>query len=193
MYMSPEQAKNAKAVDERTDVWSLAVVLWEALSGQRLWGGQTSLGELIVAVCTEPIPLLDTLAPWVPRDLTRAVHRGLERDPNLRPGSVRAFIESVSPFSGGTERVQKTQLVALTDAARGALQLKVNISASAAAGMANLARGGRGGVSLPPDRVGQARRFARPGVGTNNWFAMIALVIVVGGLSVAAGYFMHKH
>jgi serine/threonine-protein kinase len=193
MYMSPEQAKNAKAVDERTDVWSLSVVLWEALSGQRLWGGQTSLGELIVAICTEPIPLLDTLAPWVPRDLARVVHRGLERDPNLRPSSVRAFIESLSPFSGGSDRVQKAQLVALTDAARGALQVKVNISASAAAGMANLARGGRGGTSLPPERAGQPRRVVKPGIGTNNWLLMIALIIVVGGLSVLAGYLMHKH
>jgi serine/threonine protein kinase len=194
MYMSPEQAKNAKAVDERTDVWSLSVVLWEALSGQRLWGGQTSLGELIVAICTEPIPTLDTLAPWVPRDLARVVHRGLERDPNLRPASVRAFIESLSPFSGGSDRVQKAQLVALTDAARGALQVKVNISASAAAGMANLARGGRGGTSLPPERVaGPRRASAKPGVGTNSWLVMIALIVVVGGLSVALGYLMHKH
>ncbi|MET0791454.1 MAG: protein kinase, partial [Polyangiaceae bacterium] len=192
MYMSPEQAKNAKAVDERTDVWSLSVVLWEALSGQRLWGGQTSLGELIVAICTEPIPLLDTIAPWVPRDLARVVHRGLERDPNMRPSSVRAFIESLSPFSGGTDRVQKNQLVALTDAARGALQVKVNISASAAAGMANLARGGRGGISLPPERVGQPRRALKPGTGTNSWLLMIALIVVVGGLSVALGYLMHK-
>jgi serine/threonine protein kinase len=193
MYMSPEQAKNAKAVDERTDVWSLAVVLWEALSGQRLWGGQTSVGELIVAICTEPIPLLDTLAPWVPRDLARVVHRGLERDRNLRQSSVRAFIESLSPFSGGTDRVQKAQLVALTDAARGALQVKVSISASAAAGMANLARGGRGGTSLPPERAGVPRRGAKPGIGTNSWLVMFALLIVVGGLSVVAGYLMHKH
>ncbi len=194
MYMSPEQAKNAKAVDERTDVWSLAVVLWEALSGQRLWGGQTSLGELIVAICTEPIPQLDTISPWVPRDLARVVHRGLERDPNARPSSVRAFIESLSPFTGGTDRVLKSQLVALTDAARGALQVKVNISASAAAGMANLARGGRGGTSLPPERASQQRRAsARPGAGTNSWLMVALLIVVVGGLSVMLGYLMHKH
>ena len=193
MYMSPEQAKNAKAVDERTDVWSLSVVLWEALSGQRLWGGQTSLGELIIAICTEPIPQLDTVAPWVPRDLARVVHRGLERDPNLRQPSVRAFIEALSVFSGGTDRVQKAQLVALTTAERGALQLKVNISASAAAGMANLARGGRGGISLPPERSGAKRAPARPGAGTNSWLVVALLVFVVGSLSVALGYLMHRH
>ena len=192
MYMSPEQAKNAKAVDERTDVWSLSVVLWEALSGQRLWGGQTSLGELIVAICTEPIPQLDTVAPWVPRDLARVVHRGLERDPNLRTNSVRGFIESLSVFTGGTDRVQKAQLVALTVAQRGALQVKVNISASAAAGLANLARGGRGGTSLPPERVALGGAAARPGAGTSSWLLVAVLIVVVGGLSVALGYLMHK-
>jgi len=193
MYMSPEQAKNAKAVDERTDVWSLSVVLWEALSGQRLWGGQTSLGELIVAICTEPIPQLDVVASWVPRDLARVVHRGLERDPNLRPSSVRAFIESLSVFSGGTDRVHKSQLVAMTVAERGALQLKVNISASAAAGMANLARGGRGGTSLPPERAGGPRRSGKPAPATHSWsWALLLMIIVVGGLSAALGYLMRS-
>jgi len=193
MYMSPEQAKNAKAVDERTDVWSLSVVLWEALSGQRLWGGQTSLGELIVAICTEPIPQLDVVAAWVPSDLARVVHRGLERDPNLRPSSVHAFIESLSVFSGGTDRVQKSQLVALTVAERGALQVKVNISASAAAGLANLARGGRGGTSLPPERV-SPQHSAKPGPRVaNSWSMALLLLLVVGGLSLALGYFINKH
>jgi len=192
MYMSPEQAKNAKAVDERSDVWSLSVVLWEALSGQRLWGGQTSLGELIVAICTEPIPQLDAVAAWVPRDLARVVHRGLERDPELRLSSMRALIESLSVFSGGTDRVQKAQLVAMTAAERGALQVKVNISASAAAGMANLARGGRGGTSLPPERIG-GQRSGKPGPRVaNSWSMALLLIIVVGGLSLALGYFMHK-
>ena len=195
MYMSPEQAKNAKAVDERSDVWSLSVVLWEALSGQRLWGGQTSLGELIVAICTEPIPQLDVVASWVPRDLSRVVHRGLERDPNLRPSSMRAFIESLSVFSGGSDRVQQSQLVALTVAERGALQMKVSISASAAAGMANLARGGRGGTSLPPERMG-SQRLAKTGAGprvANSWSVAVLLIIVVGGLSMVLGYLMRKH
>jgi serine/threonine protein kinase len=189
MYMSPEQAKNAKAVDERTDVWSLSVVLWEALSGQRLWGGQTSLGELIIAICTEPIPQLETLAPWVPRDLARVVHRGLERDPSLRPNSVRGFIESLSVFSGGTDRVQKSQLVKMTEAERGALQVRVNISASAAAGIANLARGGRGGTSLPPERH---RRSGRPASSGASWTILILMLVVIGSLSVVLVYLLHK-
>jgi serine/threonine protein kinase len=189
MYMSPEQAKNAKAVDERTDVWSLSVVLWEALSGQRLWGGQTSLGELIIAICTEPIPQLEVVAPWVPRDLARVVHRGLERDPNLRPNSVRAFIESLSVFSGGTDRVQKSQLVAMTEAERGALQVRVNISASAAAGIANLARGGRGGTSLPPERQ---RRSGRPATSGSSWVIVVLMLIVIGSLLVVLAYLLHK-
>ncbi|HEX3853978.1 MAG TPA: serine/threonine-protein kinase [Polyangiaceae bacterium] len=189
MYMSPEQAKNAKAVDERTDVWSLSVVLWEALSGQRLWGGQTSLGELIIAICTEPIPQLEAVAPWVPRDLARVVHRGLERDPALRPSSVRVFIESLSVFTGGTDRVQKSQLVKMTDAERGALQVRVSISASAAAGIANLARGGRGGTSLPPERH---RRSGRPTSQGNSWIVIALMIVVIGSLSVALGYLLHK-
>jgi len=157
-----------------------------------LWGGQTSLGELIVAICTEPIPQLEVVAPWVPRDLARVVHRGLERDPNLRPSSVRAFIESLSVFSGGSDRVQQSQLVALTMAERGALQVKVNISASAAAGMANLARGGRGGTSLPPERAG-TRRSAKPGPQVaNSWLMAVLLIVTVGGLSLVLGYLLHN-
>ena len=140
MYMSPEQARNAKAVDERTDVWSLSVVLWEALSGQRLWGGQVSLGELIVAICTEPIQRLDAVAPWVPRELSRVVHLGLERDPDKRIPSVRALLEKLDAFTGGSNRVVAAQLVGLTEAQRGELAVKVSLSDSAARRLAEIGK-----------------------------------------------------
>jgi eukaryotic-like serine/threonine-protein kinase len=198
MYMSPEQAKNAKAVDQRTDVWSLSVVLWEALSGQRLWGAPNSLGELIVAICTEPIPQLDLIAPWIRRDLARVVHRGLERDPALRPSTVRDFIAALAPFSGGSDRVQEAELVSLSEAARSVRPVRVTVSDSAAAGIANLARGGRGGTSLPPkgpkSKHGRALRSVVPTPTSRGSLFLIALLLVaVGVLAAALGYTLTKH
>ncbi|HEY2408602.1 MAG TPA: serine/threonine-protein kinase [Polyangiaceae bacterium] len=152
MYMSPEQTKNAKSVDERSDVWSLSVVLWEALSGQRLWGGQTSLGELIIAICTEPIAELDVVAPWIRFELARAVHCGLERDPNERYQTVNALIEALEPFAGGSRQVLDTELVGMSDEARSQLEVKVLLTDSAQRKIKNLAKGGRGDPSLPPAR-----------------------------------------
>jgi serine/threonine protein kinase len=121
MYMAPEQARNAKHVDERADIWSIAVVLWEAVSGKRLWGQQSSLGELIVAICTEPIRRLEEVAPWAPKDLARVVHRGLERDLAHRTPSMQAFIAALEVFSGGSDRVVSEQLVGMTDEHRDVL------------------------------------------------------------------------
>ncbi len=140
MYMSPEQARNAKAVDPRTDVWSLSVVLWEALSGERLWGGQSSLGELIVAICTQPIQRLETVAPWVPRELSRVVHRGLERDPLKRTPSVNDLLEQLDLFAGGSDRILASQLRGLSDEQRGDLALKVSLSDSATRRIAALGK-----------------------------------------------------
>ncbi len=115
MYMSPEQARNAKHVDGRADIWSLAVVLWEALTGKRLWGQQSSLGELIVSICTEPIARVDEVAPWVPRDLGRVVHKALERDLNQRTASMQSFIAALELFAGGSDRVSAAELTGLDD------------------------------------------------------------------------------
>jgi serine/threonine protein kinase len=115
MYMSPEQARNAKHVDGRADVWSLGVVLWEALTGKRLWGQRSSLGELIVAICTEPLERVEEVAPWVSRDLARVVHKALERDLNQRTPSMQPLIAALELFAGGSDRVSASELVALGD------------------------------------------------------------------------------
>ncbi|HEV8547569.1 MAG TPA: serine/threonine-protein kinase, partial [Polyangiaceae bacterium] len=188
MYMSPEQARNAKHVDERADIWSIAVVLWEALSGKRLWGQQSSLGELIVAICTEPIPRLEEVAPWVPTDLGRIVHRGLERDLERRTPSMQAFIAALELFSGGSDRVNSEQLVGLTDEHRDVLARRAGtLMTSRAPGGAN-ASGVRTLTAATSPIHGATRTSARAGtVATEPSSRGLVIGIVVALVLIAAG------
>ena len=80
-YMSPEQAKG-RLVDCRSDIWSFGVVLWEMLTGQRLFDGET-VTEVLAAVLRDT-PDLDALPDDTPPMMRRLVTRCLERDPRLR-------------------------------------------------------------------------------------------------------------
>ncbi len=53
-YMSPEQAKG-KAVDKRADIWAFGVVLYEMLTGRRLFAGE-DVSETLAAVLTRDVP-----------------------------------------------------------------------------------------------------------------------------------------
>jgi tRNA A-37 threonylcarbamoyl transferase component Bud32 len=81
-YLSPEQV-TCGDVDRRSDLWSAAVVLWEALSGRRLFSGDHDAGVLM-QVLQKPIPSLREFAPEVPESVARVVMRGLQRDRTLR-------------------------------------------------------------------------------------------------------------
>ena len=81
-YMSPEQARG-EAVDARTDIFALGVVLWEMLTGGRLFGGDSEVAVLR-AVQQSAIPPPARLNPDVPEDLDAAVVRALARDPAAR-------------------------------------------------------------------------------------------------------------
>jgi serine/threonine protein kinase len=63
LYMSPEQAKGRKDIDHRTDIWSLGVVLYKALTGQVPHAGHDTVLTLMMALCTEPAPPIQDLAP----------------------------------------------------------------------------------------------------------------------------------
>lgn len=60
-YMSPEQALGHKNIDYRSDLWSLAVIAFECVVGQRPFDSD-ALGDLIVAICARPIPVPSKIA-----------------------------------------------------------------------------------------------------------------------------------
>lgn len=81
-YMSPEQARGVQ-IDARTDIWSLGVILFEMLSGQRPFNGDTALDVMSAVLRQEP-PLLSELGVESPESLQRIVLRALQKDPALR-------------------------------------------------------------------------------------------------------------
>lgn len=77
-YMSPEQA-NGQALDGRSDLFAVGVMLWEMLCGRRLFTGEDTRATL-AAVLFGQIPRPRQLRPDVPKDLERVTMKLLERD-----------------------------------------------------------------------------------------------------------------
>jgi serine/threonine protein kinase len=91
-YMSPEQCAGAGGVDDKSDVYSLGVVLYRMLSG-RVPFVADGAGQLIaMQLYREPPPLI-SVAPHVPLDVAALVHRLLIKDRTLRPNMADARAE----------------------------------------------------------------------------------------------------
>jgi serine/threonine protein kinase/tetratricopeptide (TPR) repeat protein len=89
-YMSPEQASGEQHLDGRSDVYSLACVLYEMLTGEPPFSG--GMAQTIMARhVTETPRKLRALAPDVPAAVEAAVSRALAKDPSHRFASVTAF------------------------------------------------------------------------------------------------------
>ncbi len=94
-YMSPEQARG-KRVDRRADIWAFGVVLWEMLTGQRLFEGET-VSDIMAAVLTRE-PDISSLPPSTPKGLIRVIERCLRRDLSRRYqaiGDVRVDLQEI--------------------------------------------------------------------------------------------------
>jgi serine/threonine-protein kinase len=92
-YMSPEQGK-AAAVDSRTDVFAFGAVLYEMLTGQRAFRGETALDVLIAVSRDEPEPA-SRLNPSVTPGIQAILDRCLAKDPAARYADARALVAAL--------------------------------------------------------------------------------------------------
>ena len=82
MYMSPEQIRSERA-DDRADIYSLGVTLYEMLSGQPPYMADSAL-TLMMMVLNDPLPDLGGIRPGIPRSLLAVVEKALAKEPDQR-------------------------------------------------------------------------------------------------------------
>jgi Tol biopolymer transport system component/aminoglycoside phosphotransferase (APT) family kinase protein len=102
-YMAPEQAKG-KPADRRSDIWAFGVVLYELLTGHRMFGGD-SVPETLASVMKDPIAF-GRLPPDTPSPVRALVARCLEREPRRRLqsiGEARILIEDTLAGAGSPQ------------------------------------------------------------------------------------------
>ena len=117
LYMSPEQARSARDVDFRCDIYSAGVILYELLCGRapHLVEGGEFTAVLYKLFTSDPPPLGDQRA-GLPAELCKVVHTALEREPQKRFASARAFAEALVPFCDGRSAIEIARLRAASTA-----------------------------------------------------------------------------
>ena len=98
-YMSPEQTQ-AKDVDHRSDLWAIAIIAFEALTGKRPFTGD-SFGELVLSICTSPVPTPSSHKK-VPPGFDEWFVRGTQRDRARRFQSAREMADELAKIATRT-------------------------------------------------------------------------------------------
>ncbi len=94
LFMSPEQVRGASSVDARADLYSFGMVIYNMLTGTYAFEGQ-SFGDLLVSICTDPLPELRRAAPHLPPELDAWFQKSCAREPDQRFQSADEMIRAL--------------------------------------------------------------------------------------------------
>lgn len=103
LYMAPEQLRRRKDVDERIDIWALGVVLYELITGNVPFVGDT-MPEVVAKVLEHDYIAPDVAEPGMPKGLSEVIEIALAADPANRYLTVTDFAQALAPFAGDGAR-----------------------------------------------------------------------------------------
>ena len=130
-YVSPEQAAGAGQVDGRADQYSLGVVLYEMLAGERPFSGSTDVEAFARRFKDTPTPIRQ-LREDVPESVETALTKAMDPDPNSRYASIAQFAQAIGTGSLGAPIVIHTTQRPTVSAAKSVAVLPfTNLSADA--------------------------------------------------------------
>ncbi len=101
-YMSPEQVRDARKVDGRSDIWSLGVILHELLTAEPVFSADTFPG-VCAAIVADPPRTIRSVRPELSEELERVVLTCLEKDPSRRYQNVGELARALLPFSSDVD------------------------------------------------------------------------------------------
>jgi eukaryotic-like serine/threonine-protein kinase len=202
-YMSPEQARGLRNVDHRTDVWSLGVIAFKCVTGRLPFDGE-SVGDLLVKICTAPVPIPSHSVPGLPQAFDTWFMHALEREPERRFSTVTELAENLAFAAGITGgRGPSSQLgppmSATIAAASGAAGMPAGPRASYASGAGADPNAQSMGSRTPNPGGMTAAGFSSsqpaPGAGSSKvkWVVLPALLgLTLAGIGAAAFVILKK-
>jgi serine/threonine protein kinase len=98
-YMSPEQAQG-EGIDGRSDIYGLGVILFELLTGQQPYHGDTPM-SVVVKHITDPVPHILDVKPDLPADIEIIIEKAMAKDRNERFQNVQSLADALSKVASG--------------------------------------------------------------------------------------------
>ncbi|MGO8998218.1 MAG: serine/threonine protein kinase [Polyangiaceae bacterium] len=208
LYMSPEQALGRKNIDHRTDIWSLGVVLYEALAGKAPHTDAETIGELIVNICHKPAPHIQDVAPWIPPQIAAIVHRALALDPAARFQTMADMFAAIRSFLPNGHTLDESMFVTLSPQARDLATSRLALAASmqrsipgeeigigpaaVRTGQGFVSTGGTQRTSTTSGVAGDEEQPQVPKATVPLWIVWPMVAALVTGIGVAAVVVVHR-
>jgi eukaryotic-like serine/threonine-protein kinase len=175
-YMSPEQIRSAKHVDQRADIWGIGVSLYELLTGQPPFDG-ASVAAVSVQIVLETPKLAHELRSDVPQALSQVVQRCLEKEPAKRYQNMAELAAALLPFgpkdsASAVERIRRI--------ARGSVPFAATIAASDPDLQSQVSAGTNGTWETPKSGAQRKRAVALGVVALLIVGALLASVFALG-------------
>jgi hypothetical protein len=118
-YLAPERVDKRRICTVQSDVFSMAVVLWESFAGRRLFRGEEPV-DVLQEVMSSPIPTLRQIGGHVPQALDDVLARGLSRDLDVRYASAHDFAIALERAAGPDQLGTHADVARLMEAIFGA-------------------------------------------------------------------------